>query len=232
MNKKIKIDQYMINEKGRTYEILKFPFIKYMWAFDDDPEEYMLMVDGCKDAFMWMKYAFAILANYPNKIIYFPCKQSAINGYYNDNYHLVLCRPEVQLRRSLWTRIKKKINQKHIIEKFVLQYDRKKLDDYYEKGLREKQPVEIPLCKDRKQLLNYKPQKGYHTHTEEIIGDTIFIVLNRVECFDYHYNTAKDLDDYSSNSDYPIWSSIGYIISDKQIKDMVKKEEDSNKQKR
>lgn len=51
---KIKIDQYAVREKGRTYEILKIPFIKYMWAFDDYPEEDMLMVDGCKEAALIM----------------------------------------------------------------------------------------------------------------------------------------------------------------------------------
>lgn len=30
--KKMKIDRYLVYEKGREYEILKFPFIKYMWA--------------------------------------------------------------------------------------------------------------------------------------------------------------------------------------------------------
>lgn len=220
MNKKIKIDQYMINEKGRTYEILKFPFIKYMWAFDDDPEEDILMVDGCKEAFMWMKYAFAILANYPNKIIYFPCKQSAINGHYNDNYHLVLCRPEVQLRRSLWSRIKKKINQKHIIEKFILSYDRKKLDDYYKKVLCKKYMLRYTAHDHKSGIVSdFKFKKGYHKHVEEIVGDTLFMVLSRVECFKYHYDTAKDLDEYCSGNKYNIWSSIGWILSDINIKD-------------
>lgn len=225
---KIKIDQYAVRVKGRTYEILKFPFVKYMWAFDDYPEEDMLMVDGCKEAFMWMKYAFAILANYPDKIIYFPCKQDGIHWYYNNNYHLVLCRPEVQLRRSLWPRIRKKMDLKHAVEKFVLSYDRKKLDDYYEKGLWKRYPVET--WRDRKFIQNPGPKKGYQTHVEEIVGDTVFMVLNRVECFEYHYGTARDLDEYRSGKDCHIWGPIGWIMSDGNIRSMIKEQEKSQKE--
>ncbi len=45
---KIKVDHYSVYEKGRTYEVLKFPFIKHMWAYDDHPAEEMMLVDGCK----------------------------------------------------------------------------------------------------------------------------------------------------------------------------------------
>lgn len=78
MLEKIKIDRYSVYEKGRTYEILKFPFIKHMWAYDDHPAEEMMLVDGCKEAFEWMTYACAILANNKDKIIYFSCKQDGI----------------------------------------------------------------------------------------------------------------------------------------------------------
>ena len=102
MLEKIKIDRYSVYEKGRTYEILKFPFIKHMWAYDDHPAEEMMLVDGCREAFEWMTYACAILANDKDKIIYFPCKQEGIGIYYNESHHLVMCRAEFQFKRSLW----------------------------------------------------------------------------------------------------------------------------------
>lgn len=33
--KRVKIDRYFVREKGRTYEILKIPFIKHMWTVED-----------------------------------------------------------------------------------------------------------------------------------------------------------------------------------------------------
>lgn len=42
MQKKIKVDKYQVYEKGRLYEVLKFPFIKHMWAYDDHPAEEMM----------------------------------------------------------------------------------------------------------------------------------------------------------------------------------------------
>ncbi len=115
MQKKIKIEKYKIYEKGRTYEVLKFPFIKHMWAYDDHPAEKLLLVDGCKEAFEWMTYACAILAYDKNKIIYFPCKQNGIGKYYKDSHHLVMCRAELQFKRSLWFRIKDKLDDKNKI---------------------------------------------------------------------------------------------------------------------
>lgn len=228
--KKIKIEQYRIYEKGRVYEVLKFPFIRHMWAFDDFPEEDMLMVDGCKEVFLWMKYAFAILANYPEKILYFPCKQEGIGRYYKDNHHVVLCRPELQLRRSLWFRLKKKLDKRHSVEKFSFVYDRKKLDDFYEKGLWKRYPVEYWGGNDRGHIPDYVYGQQKEKHVEEIIGDTVFMVLGRVECFAWHYNTAKDLDEYQGGEQNPLWSAIGYIMSDEDIEEMYREtEEEKNK---
>lgn len=100
--KKIKIDRYFIAEKGRRYEILKFPFIKHMWTIDEpDEREGYFSVHGCKEAFCQIRYAFVILANFPDKIIYFPCKQEEIGENFVENFHLVMCRPELQFKRSL-----------------------------------------------------------------------------------------------------------------------------------
>lgn len=229
--KKIRIDKYTVREKGRTYEILKFPFIKHMWAFDDYPEEDMFMVDGCKEAFMWLKYAFAVLANDSGKIIYFPCRQEGIGRYYAmPTYDLVLCRPELQLRRSLWFRIRRKLDKKHYTGKYVLAYNRRKLDDYYESGLGKKYQMEEGY-NGRTYLPYYlRRQKK---NVERILGDTMFVVLSRIEWLVYHHNTAEDLDDYRSSKGSMIWSAIGWIISDGELEDMYRivEEEEKERQK-
>ncbi len=225
---KIKIDKYTIREKGRTYEVLKFPFIRYMWAFDCHPEENMLMVDGCQKAFKWMKYAFAILANDDSKIIYFPCKQSGIGHYYSmPTYHLVLCRPELQLRRSRWFQIKKKLDKKHVSGKYVLSYNRKKLVDYYESGLGGKYPVKSGWRAGQVYIPCYLTESKQKV--EEILGDTIFFIMPRLNWLEYHYQTIKDLDSCTAGDGAPLWSAIGWIMRDRNIREMQKEAEEEKK---
>ena len=187
MQKKIKIEKYNVYEKGRTYEVLKFPFIKHMWAYDDHPAEKMLLVDGCKEAFEWMTYACAILANDKNKIIYFPCKQNGIGKYYKDSHHLVMCRAELQFKCSFWFRIKDKLDKRHYAGKYVFAYHQKKLMDYYESGCENKYPT--------KEFLGIKRIPHYLMYSkrnvEEILGDTVFLVRPRLEWLDYRGNWEK-----------------------------------------
>lgn len=229
MKEKIKIDRYIVHEKGKDYEILLFPFIKNMWAFDDHPEENCLMVDGCKEAFHWLKYAFAILANYKDKIIYFPCKQE-MKCYYKTNYNLVLCRSELQFRRSRWFKIKDKLDKKHYAGKFILNYDRKKLDDYYTGGFDNKYSME-DWHENGLHFQYHIINQLYENRIEDILGDTIFFVLDRREYYDWHYHTARDLDDYSSGLNCQCWSSIGWIISDANIKKIQLEEQEYRKKK-
>ena len=79
----------------------------------------MIFVDGCKEAFESIAYACATLANDKDKIIYFPCKQDGIGRYYK-SHHLVMCRAELHSKRSLWFRIKDKLDKKHYVGKYVL----------------------------------------------------------------------------------------------------------------
>lgn len=107
--KRFKADEYVVREKGRDYSVLVFPFVKYMWAFDDWPGEDCYMVDGSAEAFSMLKYALAILIEASDKVIYFPCKQKGIDTFYNENYNLVICTPKAQLRRSSWIAIRRKL---------------------------------------------------------------------------------------------------------------------------
>lgn len=208
---KVKIDQYKVYSKKRRreQEILVFRKEKYMWAFDDYPEMDMMMVDGDKNAFKALKLAYAILTQEPNKIIYFPVRDiEGIGEYYGDTWNLVLMRPELQFRRSEWFEIKKKLDKRHLSEKYILNYNRHRLDNLWKR--QEKEFEQYGGDKRSQQI--------YH---EEVLGDTLFMVVPRECCCRNHYCLAETLDNYKNgrgNSDlcYP----IGWLISDRGISEM------------
>lgn len=215
---RVKIDRYFVKEKGRAYEVLKFPFLKYMWVMDDrDMTGIHFTIDGCKEAYRQMKYAFAILANFPDKIIYFPCRQERIGNYHLESYHLVLCRPELQFKRSLWVRIKRKLDKKHLSGKFVLQYDRQKLDDYVRKGLWKHYTCLVSSKSRYLDIPTEMYREMWSEHLEEVRGDTVFMVLGRTECYACHYETADSLDRYCSGTDKYMSTGIGWLVSDGNI---------------
>jgi len=135
---KVKFDKYIVFEKGREYEIIMFPFIKYMWVFDGYPAEEGLYISGSEYAYRMLRYAFEILSDDPGKLLYFPCRQHGVEGMFETNFHLLMYRPELQFRRSLWTKLKKKIDKKHWAGKYILHYDGQKADDYYHNILTKK----------------------------------------------------------------------------------------------
>ena len=130
MKKKVKIDKYSVDGKKRLYEILVFPARKYMWAYDPHPGEDFYMIDGNGEALRNLAIAFAILAEDPSKIIYFPIKKIENEEHFWDSFHLVLIRPELQFRHSEWFRLKGRLDKKHWTGKYVFPYDPQKLADY------------------------------------------------------------------------------------------------------
>ena len=146
---------------------------------------------------------------------------------------MVLCRPELQFKRSLWTRIKRKLDKKHLSGKFVLRYDRRKLDDYVRKGLWKHY---TGLASSESSFLEI-PTEMYDEmrkeHFEEVYGDTVFMVLGRTECYLCHYATAGSLDRYCAGIYKYIDSWIGWIVTDGNIYDMYRRtemEENSRKE--
>ena len=214
---RFKVDEYRVKEKGREYSVLVFPFVKYMWAFDDSPEEYCYMVDGTAEAYMLLKYAMAILVEASDKIIYFPCKQEGIGNYYKDNYNLILCTPKVQLRRSSWIAIRRKLRPATKIGSYVLQYDRKKLDDFCEKKLLVKE------SRGLKEDYFLRPEirkKIRRECLEEVVGENLFLVLGKEECYYNHWRIAKDLEKHCESDRYGAWTALGWFITAKGIENM------------
>lgn len=206
-----KVDEYKIFEKGREYSVLVFPKVEHMWAFDDDPEDYRYMVDGSAYAFKLLKLACAILIESPDKIIYFPCKQDGIGRYYSENFHLVLCTPQVQLRRSRWVQIRRKIGKLTWAGKYRLQYNRKKLDDYCEKNLMQWYDNNSATGDRVRKIVVEKKIK--QQHIEEVVGDTLFLVMGKEECYYYNYTTGASLDKHRDGNLVGTCSAFGWILS-------------------
>ncbi len=210
--KGIKLDRYAIYEKGREYEVLVFPFIKYMWVFDGGPAEDGLYISGSEYSYAMLRYVFALLASDPGKLVFFPCRQPGVEGMFEPNYHLVLYRPELQFRRSLWVKIKKKIDRKNWKGRYVLCYDGKKTDDYYENVLRKKYG-----CTD-----DQLPNRAFNTQPwgvlEEIVGETFFVQTDRNICYEMHYYTGQDIK-AECREGIPFWYTyLGQIWSEESVR--------------
>lgn len=228
MKQKIKLDKYAVYEKGRLYEVIVFPFIRYMYAYSrtgGDHDRDGCQIDAGRDAYTYLCYALAILAEDPGKLLYFPCKQTGYDGYFSHNYNVIFCRPDLQFRRSLWTRIKKKLDKKHWQGKYILQYDREKFYDYFENvlvrkyGYRDQNALASWAFKI--QSGGYDNWKRFEGLIEEEINDTIFFVPERLRCYLWHYCIAKDLDDEDWEKEEEIhgmYTMKGYIYSDATIR--------------
>lgn len=218
-----KVEEYVVHEGGREYHVLKFPFVKHMWAYDHDyPAEDRQMVDGSLEVFSLLKYAMAILIMASDKIIYFPCHQEGIGRYYDENYDLVLCTPKVQLRRSSWIKIRRKMNNKTRKGNCIIRYDRKKLDDFCEKKLLDTYDRGLKRC------ITIKPEfvkKIRAEHLEKVEDNTMFWVLGKTECYCAHYHTVRDVDEMENEETIQLWSWFGWFLSDMLIYKMYEEAE-------
>ena len=178
-----------------------------MWAFDDYPEMDMMMVDGDKNEMKALKYAYAVLVQDFTKIVYFPIRNTeGIGEYYGDTWNLVLMRPEIQFRRSEWFEMKSKLDKRHLTEKYVLDYNRKRLDFLWEN-------MEVKF----ESLGGYKRNERFCC--EEVLGDTLFMVVPRDYCCRNHCSLAKTLDEYRNGRDSDS-TTVGWLITDRMIGEM------------
>ena len=185
--------------------------MKNAWVYDDYPEESGPRVDGDRELFRLLKFALALLISDPSKILYFPIKHEGHRAIYQTTYHLVLLRPELQFRRSEWFDQKGKLNKRHWVGRHVIQYNEQKLLDYYEKKAK------------GRFWLEWEQEKYY---VEEILGDTVFMVLPKETCYRYHHMiatseivTGERNDGVGEPSDYV---GIGWVLSDKVILEIRK----------
>lgn len=127
-----------------------------------------------------------------------------------------MCRAELQFKRSLWFRIKDKLDKRHYAGKYVFAYHQKKLMDYYESGCGNKYPT--------KEFLGIKRIPHYLMYSkrnvEEILGDTVFLVRPRLEWLDYHYYMVQELEQYGKTGAGVTIVSMGNLLTEEDIQAM------------
>lgn len=199
-----KVDQYIVKRKGKSYKILVFPRVENAWAYDDSPEgEDRLMLDGNVEFYTMLKYAMAALIADPSLLIYFPIKKPGCRRFGDCmTYDAVLLRPELQFRRSAWHDIKGKLDQQHYAGQYKIICNDAKLNDWYVKTFRNK---EWFLYKERARIV------------EELLGETLFLVLPKNICYMYHYEIFDSLLTLDYTYEYGWYSHIGYLFSDEVL---------------
>jgi len=200
---KIKVDQYIVKRRGKSYKILVFPKVEHAWAYDDSPEEERFMLDGNVEFFTMLKYAMAALIADPSLLVYFPIKKPGCHRFRDYmTYDAVLLRSELQFRRSAWYDLKGKLDCQHYAGKYRINCNEAKLNDWYTKTFRNK---EWFLYKERARII------------EELLGETIFFVLPKNICYMYHYEITDSLLTLDHSYEYGWYSYIGYLFSDEVL---------------
>lgn len=192
---KVKVDLYNVFVKGREYKVIVFPRIERAWGYDDYFEDDQLMVDGSPEFFQQVQLALAALIADPSLIVYFSIKHKDCRRYGDlCTYDAVFVRPELQFRRSRWYLIKSKLDKQNWIGTYTIHYNENKLNDLWERKYAE-----------RDWLIERKKR------VEELLGDTVFLVLPESVCVDYHHSVSIGLKRYDPTDDYASYVGIGYI---------------------
>ena len=214
------IDKYTVNmyrvyskKRDRELEIMVFPEIKYMWAFDPHPMEEEIMIDGDKEAMSALGAAYATLVSRPSVIIYFPIKSpSKSGGYCQESLHLVMMRPELQFKMSEWFAIKKKLDRNHFCGSHVFAYNKGMINEEWKK---------IEEAWDEKA----QRKKAKKLYRERIMGDTIFMVVPKYFCYNNHHYITEGLATAKEDNNEITWCSVGRIFSDECIAEFTGNEE-------
>lgn len=195
--KKYKVDQYKVRNKGRVLKILVFPQITTeAWAYDDHPEDDRLMLDGSPQFMRQVQRALVALIEDPTIIAYFPIKNKNCPRFGRHmTYDAVLLRPELQFKVSDFYDVKDKLDRKHWVGKYKIRHNEAKLVELWNK---EYQGRYWRVEWDKK--------------CEKLLGDTVFLVLPKSVCLEYHYDISQAMEYYNPADDFGTFAGIGYII--------------------
>lgn len=177
-----------------------------MWAYYEGFDG-AYEIDGNVDAYRLLKFAMAILSVDPDKIIYLPIRNNELgNASWGATYDAVLCRPELQLRRSEWVRLRRQLDQQHRVENYVLRYEPKKLCDAWTK-------VTSPQRKNRF-------RNDGKLEINALQDDTVFLVLLKETCLLYHARIVELM--AGGVPEYPSVpaSELGWILSPRILREM------------
>ena len=194
---KIKIEQYLVRGKHRSFHVLKFPELEYAWAYDEfDFQRYE--IDGGYETYLWLRYAMAALIASPDKIIYFPIRKTS-DQHFCPSYDAVFTRTELQFRRSEWGNLRRQLNKAHRIRNYCLMYDQKKLCSFLDSFLES----------DR----YYQAKKRLKLEANALLGDTIFLTMIKENCYLTHADICTALESDGRNQlGFPVSGFSGYVI--------------------
>ena len=168
----IKIPQYLVQGKHRTFQLLKFPVLDYACAYwDYDSEHYA--IDGNQETFRWLSYGMAALMEAPYKILYFPMRKTTLARYYSTDCDAVLTKRECQFRRSEWNNLRRQLDSTHRIQNYRLRYDPEKLCGQYSRL--QTMPGKY-----------YRALKQLDQEVDTQLGNTIFLTMLKETCLAYH----------------------------------------------
>ena len=219
--KKIKLEQYQVRGKHRTYRVLKFPPLPYAWAYWDwDTERYV--IDGDHEAFQHMAYAMAALLAAPDRIIYFPIRKKGMVHYYPQNYDAVLSTTTLPFRRSEWIRLRRQLDAAHQLPGFRLRYEPERLCDQLQK-LEGSNARYYHALRQRRQEVNV------------LLGDTVFWALRKESCCAYHATILDMMEHCDPSLGYGLpvdglWlnSCIGWYLPDNAIREALGEAKEDN----
>ena len=208
---KLIVDHYSVYNRGRVFDILVFPRHENAWAFyENDDEKYE--IDGDKAFFKIMLHALAVLADDPSKIIYFPIRHPGETMYgAEETYDAVLLRPELPIRRSDWRDVRRKLDRKHFVGKYTVQYDSLKMEQSWQEYCK-KYPWHF--SKD-----GFLYCGRYDTNiTEDIYASTVFLVLPKDVFIVYHHQITDSMDEPEDKYPNGMYVGIGYVMSQEATK--------------
>lgn len=211
-DKKIKIEQYLVRGKHRDFPVLVFPKKSLIWAYFEHFDG-RYEIDCDQESAQFLKYALAALIADPRKIVYFPIRGEGLGGYYRENYDAVLTRPEAQLRRSEWVRLRRQLNQAHRVENFVLWYRPEKL---------------CAACGENDQTLYARAGKREKQEVNTLCGDTVFMTLLEESCCLYHRSIVETEQEHHRDPESctPFGSGVngnlGWLIHHRVKKEMLR----------
>lgn len=222
---KVKLDIYEICYKKRKYQVIVFPKQEHMYVADGHPgEDGILFIDGDKDAYRQLKYAYAVLIQDPSKLLYFPCKHhdSFSLLYRMEMSDLVMYSSAFPFRRSYWFKIKDKLNKRHYKGKYLLKYEKEKLLDWIRK---KGSNARGNLSRDWLRTI----WKKYHYWAEDS-SDVAFCQIPIEESYYAHKSICEGMEAYRQHAEHGDWLEPGYLYPDTIIEEIDRDTGNARKQ--
>ena len=98
-----------------------------------------------------------------------------------------------------------------------MQYNPDKLIDFCEKKLMH------PKYQGMESKFIWKEEiwkKMHRWQLAEVIGENLFMVFGKEECYYHHYHIIMDLENLNDGEEYGRFTSLGWMVTNKGLEDM------------